>query len=720
MIVLPNIPNWQEIPFFRILLPFIPGIILAFYNQGNDLLLQFHYLLFLISFILFAIWSFKRQLSWNFVQSGIFIFIINVFLLGFILSYWSQPLNSENHFSKKIHKEKSILFGRLVSEPKQSGSIIRAELQVLKSEEENTQKEASGKILLSFKLDSLSSNLKFGDGIVFSSKIKHIQESENPNAFNQKFYYQKLGIYHQSFLTEKDWKRCKTLDLNFNYWGLLIKWRKKLNETFDQYLIEYPNEHAVASALILGSRASFSKELVNAYADTGATHVLSVSGLHVGLLATLLSLIFNKISSLRKNNNFKKIELFSLLSIIWFYALISGASAAVLRSAVMFSFILIGKSMSRKISIYNSLAASAFVLLLFQPNLIWDIGFQLSYLALTGIVFFHPIIYKQIYFKNFITDWIWNITAVGIAAQIVTLPLSLFYFHQFPSYFWLSGLVVIPLSTVALYAGFALLLFSWVPVLNFIIAKILYFSIYLMNALVFLIQKIPLSVIDYFNVSILEMWLMYFIIIASIMALILKRKYWTFIGLSTILFIIVINIHYKISNYNEDKIYVYKLNKGTMLDFFYKNIAVTLVDSSINSKSKIDFINYNNIVKHNISKLNLTTLFNDEFENSNIKIDKNGLVQFKNIKLALPPKIILNEDIFLSKKPIVDYLILTSNPRIKDLNHLENIFNYKILVFDASNSQYRISKWINQCKTLGIPFIDCSYKGKDILTALKK
>jgi competence protein ComEC len=376
--------------------------------------------------------------------------------------------------------------------------------------------------------------------------------------------------------------------------------------------------------------------------------------------------------------------------------------------------------MSRKISIYNSLAASAFVLLLFQPNLIWDIGFQLSYLALTGIVFFHPIIYKQIYFKNFITDWIWNITAVGIAAQIVTLPLSLFYFHQFPSYFWLSGLVVIPLSTVALYAGFALLLFSWVPVLNFIIAKILYFSIYLMNALVFLIQKIPLSVIDYFNVSILEMWLMYFIIIASIMVLILKRKYWTFIGLSSILFIIVINVHYKISNYNEDKIYVYKLNKGTMLDFFYKNIAVTLVDSSKNSISKSDFINYNNTVKHNISKLNLTTLFNDEFENSNIKIDKNGLVQFKDIKLALPPKIILNEDIFLSKKPIVDYLILTSNPRIKDLNHLENIFNYKILVFDASNSQYRINKWINQCKTLGIPFIDCSYKGKDILTALKK
>jgi hypothetical protein len=241
-----------------------------------------------------------------------------------------------------------------------------------------------------------------------------------------------------------------------------------------------------------------------------------------------------------------------------------------------------------------------------------------------------------------------------------------------------------------------------------------------MNALVFLIQKIPLSVIDYFNVSILEMWLMYFIIIASIMALILKRKYWTFIGLSTILFIIVINVHYKISNYNEDKIYVYKLNKGTMLDFFYKNIAVTLVDSSINSKSKIDFINYNNIVKHNISKLNLTTLFNDEFENSNIKIDKSGLVQFKDIKLAIPPKIILNEDIVLSKKPIVDYLILTSNPRIKDLNHLENIFNYKILVFDASNSQYRINKWINQCKTLGIPFIDCSYKGKDILTALKK
>ena len=96
------------------------------------------------------------------------------------------------------------------------------------------------------------------------------------------------------------------------------------------------------------------------------------------------------------------------------------------------------------------------------------------------------------------------------------------------------------------------------------------------------------------------------------------------------------------------------------------------------------------------------------------------IVQFKDIKLAIPQKIILNEDIVLSKKPFVDYLILTSNPRINDLGHLENIFNYKILVFDASNNHYRISKWINECKKLGIPFIDCSYKGKDILTALKK
>ena len=720
MIIHSNIPKWQEIPFFRILLPFIPGLILAFFNPGNSFLLQFHYLLFLISLLLFAFWSFKKQLGWNFIKSGIVIFIINIFSLGFIVSYWSQPVNKENHFSKIIHHEESILYGFIASEPRQNGSIIRAEFQVLNTENKNIRKEVRGKILLTFKLDSVSSILKYGDGIMFSSKIKSIQDAENPNAFNQKFHYEKLGIYHQSFLAKKDWKRFNKIDLKFNYWGLLIEWRKKLNHIFDQYLIEYPNEHAVASALILGSRSTFSKDLVNAYADTGATHVLSVSGLHVGLLATLLSLIFSKISIFKSNNNFKKTELIFLLGIIWFYALISGGSAAVLRSAVMFSFILIGKSMSRKISIYNSLAASAFVLLLFQPNLIWDIGFQLSYLALTGIVFFHPIIYKQIYFKNSIYDWIWNITVVGIAAQIVTLPLSLFYFHQFPSYFWLSGLVVIPLSTIALYAGFALLLFSWVPFLNLIVAKILYFSIYLMNALVFLIQKLPFSVIDYFNISIQEMWLMYFTVIASIMAFILKRKYWTMIGLSSVLVIILIGLGNKVFNHKEDKIYVYKLNKGTMLDFLHKNMAVTLVDSSEKSITKTDFINNNNLIKNNITKFSKTTLFNDEFENSNLKIDKNGLIQFRDTRLAIPQKLVLNQEIVLSKKPIIDYLILTSNPRIKDINQLENIFNYKILVFDASNSQYKINNWINQCKELGIPFIDCSQTGKNIMRTFKK
>jgi competence protein ComEC len=641
--------------------------------------------------------------------------------MGFILSYWSQPINYYNHFSNFLKKDKQVFYGYIASEPRLSGSIIKAELEVLQLDSSQLNNHhLCGKVILSIKLDSTASKLKYGDGILFSSKIKDVNELENPNAFDQKFYYERLGIYHQAYLRENDWQRFNSIDLKNDYWALLISWRTQLNSIFDSFLKNNPNEHAVASALILGSRSSFSKELVNAYADTGATHVLSVSGLHVGLLATLLSMLLSKLSKFDSGSRFKKFELIALLSIIWFYALISGASAAVLRSAVMFTFVFVGKSLSRKISIYNSLAASAFFLLCWHPNLVWDIGFQLSYLALTGIVFFHPIIYKQIFIKNKILDWIWNITAVGIAAQIATLPISLYYFHQFPSYFWLSGLIVIPLSTIALYAGFALLLFSWIPFLNLIIAKILYFSIYLMNALVFIIQKLPFSVIDGFNLSIFEMWISFFLIFALILSFLLKLRYWTLISFLIIVLLSGSFLTKKLYNFSNDEIFVYKINKGTLIDFYKDHSAISLVDTLNNNVSKINYVNGNNLIRNDIVKSEILSLYNDEINNSTFKINKNGMVFFNDVRLAIPPKEFLNSKISMKKKPTVDYLLLTSNPRIKDINSLENLFNYKILVFDASNSHYRISSWINQCSELGIPYIDCSKRGRDILSEFKK
>jgi competence protein ComEC len=181
---------------------------------------------------------------------------------------------------------------------------------------------------------------------------------------------------------------------------------------------------------------------------------------------------------------------------VWGYALITGLSASVLRAAAMFSFIVTGRNMSRNPDIYNTLAASAFVLMCFNPSLVYDVGFQLSYVAVLSIVFFHPYIYGVRYFKYWIPDQIWALITVSIAAQIGTLPFLLHYFHQFPTWFLLANLMVIPLVTLILYLSFVVFAIAPVfPYLGVLITKVLDWAGQGMLFSVRFIEHLPKSVL---------------------------------------------------------------------------------------------------------------------------------------------------------------------------------------------------------------------------------
>ena len=223
-------------------------------------------------------------------------------------------------------------------------------------------------------------------------------------------------------------------------------------------MIPSKQSYGVASALFLGIRDGIDNEVQNAYRSAGATHVLAVSGLHVGILSAIIAFL---LGFLRKHNKFKYLYLFFVLGVLFSYSFLTGLSPSVLRASVMFAIIQIGLTFSRRTNIYNNLAFSAFLLLIFSPYMIFEVGFQLSYLAVLGIVLIQPKIVRLWKPSSWIIKKGWELLTVSLAAQLITFPICLYYFHQFPSYFWLSGFVVIPAAMVILGCAIAIILFSF-------------------------------------------------------------------------------------------------------------------------------------------------------------------------------------------------------------------------------------------------------------------
>src|SRR5690606_32609393 len=250
-------------------------------------------------------------------------------------------------------------------------------------------------------------------------------------------------------------------------------------------------ERAIAQALVLGVTEDLDNELTGAYAASGAMHVLAVSGLHVGILYMIIAFVLGPVKHIPGG---KWIFMFSSVCLLWTYACITGLSPSVLRAVTMFSFFALARPLNYRTNIFNTLASSAFCLLLYDPFLIASVGFQLSYMAVVVIVWLHPFLYQLWDPDSRILDEIWKISSVSIAAQLITTTVTLFYFHQFPNYFLLANLFVIPLAFAVLAGGLALLASAWLAPLAEMIGWVENKLIAMLNYLVFKVQQLPYSV----------------------------------------------------------------------------------------------------------------------------------------------------------------------------------------------------------------------------------
>lgn len=438
-------------------------------------------------------------------------------------------MNLENNslFSDKFNVPKSIqsnYVGQIIETSTTIGGYQKCILECSSVVDGSDVSRKSKKLIFIKK----SKNIAFEEGskILFSCTFAPIKNIGYPGEFDGEFYWKNKGIKQIGFVSLEN---VQLLAISKSSFFSPTELRNKLTAILRSVLSG--QELALANALILGERSLLTSETTQQFSNTGAMHILAVSGLHIGILLQLLMKIFQLFQKFITKNQ----ATFISLGIVWIYALITGFSPSVVRSVIMFSFIFLGSIRGKENSELNILALSAFLILCWNPFFIYDVGFQLSYAAMLGIYLFYPFLKNVIVSRYKVVQLMIEGSMVGIAAQITTIPLTLYYFHQFPNYFILTNIALMAFSFVILLLGMLLFSFAWIPFLKIVVGFLLQKTMTVMLSIVSFISNLPYSIASGFSVSKVVVVLFYGLIILFFYSLFKKKIKLLYVSLSLLM-----------------------------------------------------------------------------------------------------------------------------------------------------------------------------------------
>ena len=713
--------NWHEAPLLRVTFAVILGIIAANFLEFS---IELKTVLAAVAFVCFFLMQRGISYRWRWA-SGVFNLFF-FFIVGIFLVYFHDESFRDDFLGSHFVPKKQATIVGMVSELPEEGKNIKITVDVTSVDDTLTQ----GHILLYMKPSEVSSNINYGDIISFKGYANSIRISKNPETFDFQRYMKYHNIRYLCYVKDED-VAVKAQRRGSEIWHFAYGSQEIFMKILATYLPDN-EEFSVAAALIVGYRSQIPDDVIQAYVNTGALHVLSVSGLHVGLVSVILNVILRKIKSKSKSKFWTWLDPLLQVLFIWMFTFITGAAPCVLRAAVMFSFLIIGRSLARTSNIYNILGASCFVLLVWNPYFLYDVGFQLSYMGLVGIVYFQPKIYvfglKIIEVKDWLyelyhfrffdfkpknkfllgiikfpfADYCWQLTSVSFAATIAVTPLSVFYFHQFPTYFWLSGLIVVPIAAWALYVGIILFVVHFLS--SFVaqmLGKLLFGIIWLLNHSLYLIEMIPPGAIKHLYLSGIATFLLYFAMLFAITAINRKELKWLAFGCFG--FTTLLGCRYTYTQYSRlqhKEITLYNTGFYTLIDCFDGNKVFTIGSKDIPERM-VNFSAYNYRLSKNIKPDDVTFFaLQDSVTNENV-FYKNGLLNFQNKKILIVDKTFVGE----GEKIKTNYALIRDNPDLDFEKIVQNI-DFQILIFDASNKRTKVEKWKNYCTAHNIAFHD--------------
>lgn len=678
----------QQAPFFRLLLAVITGILLfEFTNIPVYILLS----CIILSCILLIIPLFTKNSTSEYKLRWIFGF--GIFLLFITSSYiLTGEINKKNKFNHI--SEKGIFFVELISSPAEKQNSYLYKIKTISFSDSVQTYPSAGNAYLYLQKDSLSQSLSPGDRLLVEATFNPPPGIKNPDGFDYAAYLKRQGISATAYASSGSWIKTD-INRKFSIMQAANECQKYLLNIYKNYGFDN-NELAVLSALTLGYTDGLEPELRKCYSASGTMHILAVSGLHVGIIYAVIAFI---LGFLNKSLRQRQLKTILIIAFLWIYAFITGLSPSVFRASLMFSLVALANLFDRKSQIYNTICMSAFIMLLVNPNLLFNVGFQLSYSAVLSIIYFQPKISGIFQPRSKVVKWLWDFTAVSLAAQLGTLPFTLFYFQTFPNYFIFANIIAIPAATLILYHAFFLIVVSFIPYLSDLIAFILKYILKTLNFSVDFIQSLPYST-SQISINSAQVFLIFLTLFLFIFYFYLKRYSFLAGTFSTILIFFFINGYIKYNTLNSNKIVVYNGYRHTHVNLTEgDNNYIITTDSTEMQQIASSFWN-NKKLKKPIS-----------VQSRNMYFD--GFVFFRDKKI-----LILEEDFSrkqLTNNPIeVDYLIIGNSlkPRVEQL--LECI-NPSMIITDQSITPWYTEQIRKKCEERNISFHSTNSDGAFIV-----
>ncbi|MBL6448366.1 ComEC/Rec2 family competence protein [Fulvivirga sp. 29W222] len=680
--------HWIPYAFVRITASFIAGVLMGIFFGSTDLGNGAFWVGVAIVILYILVFFILKK---NFFSTHHLIAMVG-FVAVFLLGYLRVGQEDQRWHSEHIvhHINSTTYYVATLQDPGEERlKTIRYKAEVRGYKQAGQWQKALGKIYLYV---DKSSQLKYGDQLLVKGAPQAVRPPQNPGEFDYKRFLTFKSIYHQHFLRQGDYQVIG--NIQNPVWAMAYRLRAGAADILEES-IGAGRELGIVQALVLGIKDDLDDTTQDAYAASGAMHVLAVSGLHVGIIYGIVFFLLGRFQSTKRG---RWVVAVVCILVLWFYAMITGFSPSVLRAVTMFTFIIVGQVSGRDSNIYNTMAVSAFCLLMYDPYLIMSLGFQLSYLAVLGIVYVQPKVYQLHVFDHLIPDKLWALTSVALAAQLATVPLCLLYFHQFPTYFFLSNIIVIPGATLTLCLGLGVLAFGFIDTLATGLGWVLKWCVLGMNEVVFAIRELPFSQITEVSISGIEATMIFGIIVSFLIFFHYKNMSYAW---SALAFAVVFSVSHTIRLLGiSDKVTVYNISGHTAVDFIAQGESFLYTDPDFEITD--GKVGYHIQPNHLLSEISSVHWVQQESTAWVKTINNVHMAHFKNNSF-----VILDQPVGKTmdlKNPLSVGYVLVCKRFDKDLAWIKNNFVFKRIILDGSLSWYQAKGFKREAEELALSY----------------
>lgn len=605
-------------PMVKIIVPFIGGIIVYHFLS---LELNSAWLLCLFLFLVSLQIVFHYKLLLNYKSLFYYLSVVFFFLLGIEFSKLQNPKLCSQHFSRFITHKKTYSIFQIKSFCEEKKNSFRCEAEIFSIYKDNTMKRVEGKVFLYLPKD-IKSLPEFNGFYSDYLQFFYPPGESVPGGFSfEKYAFNKNVLMLAS---TKNHNGLKLLLHNKNLFSHLSNYVRNYCLNKIASLIADKSVKGILNAMLIGADDQIDETLIKSYSVTGTVHILSVSGMHTGIIYAILTYL---LSFIFKDKKLLFLRNLIIVIFLWLFVLISGSSPPAIRAALMLSLILLASGINANADTVNVLLFSAFTCLLHDVKLLFDLGFQLSYCAVLGMVFFLQPLKWLVDFKFEFLNKVWLLLCTSFAAQIFTIPIVLFVFHQFPNYFLLSNLIIVPLSGLVMYSGIILCLTPSFHVIQFPVIWFCNHIVKLLNESVKFLADLPMAATENILISPIQAIMLLILLIFIGIAFISRKRRFVFYSLCTFFVFLLFGLYFKWHLYKGNSCLILKQNGETNV-YSVSNGVVNCWQSDLKSDSIQNPImalpNFRNF-KFNQNEFNKGVLF--------FQISNKSILWFKNCDL---------------------------------------------------------------------------------------